>query len=471
MTRGAGAAVIFAALLAVVLAAAYLPSLGGGYTNWDDPDYTYASRLALGAPVSKALTSFALGHYHPLTELSLRAEAVTLGERAAVRRAVSLFLHLANSLLFFFILSALGLGFPAAAAGALLWALHPAHTEAVAWIAERKTLLYVFFYLAAMLAYLRRPLPASGGAGAAVWGLFALSLLSKAPAVTLPAALIGLDWLKGRPLDRENGAEKGLMLCLSLAFALSSTSDEAKGIVDDVGFFQDVKASLVKGTGTRTPSDVIDMAVRQIVQGAIISDQIIDIFDAVGLKKPDISILSDEFLAEVRKIPQKNLAVELLNRLLKDETRKMRKSNATQSKAFSAMLEEAISKYQNRAVSTAQVIELLIEMAKQMQEAQRRGKELGLNEAELAFYDALETNDSAVQVLGDEVLKSIARDITDTINNNLSIDWSVRESARANIRRLVKRVLRRYDYPPDKQEAATKNVMEQAELLCGEMAV
>ena len=274
-------------------------------------------------------------------------------------------------------------------------------------------------------------------------------------------------------LEQKKGKERFVRAVteLSMAFALSSTSDEAKEIVDDVGFFQDVKASLVKGTGTRTPSDVIDMAVRQIVQGAIISDKIIDIFDAVGLKKPDISILSDEFLAEVRKIPQKNLAVELLNRLLKDETRKMRKSNATQSKAFSAMLEEAISKYQNRAVSTAQVIELLIEMAKQMQEAQRRGKELGLNEAELAFYDALETNDSAVQVLGDEVLKSIARDITDTINNNLSIDWSVRESARANIRRLVKRVLRRYDYPPDKQEAATKNVMEQAELLCGEMAV
>ena len=274
-------------------------------------------------------------------------------------------------------------------------------------------------------------------------------------------------------LEQKKGKERFVRAVteLSMAFALSSTSDEAKEIVDDVGFFQGVKASLVKGTGTRTPSDVIDMAVRQIVQGAIISDKIIDIFDAVGLKKPDISILSDEFLAEVRKIPQKNLAVELLNRLLKDETRKMRKSNATQSKAFSAMLEEAISKYQNRAVSTAQVIELLIEMAKQMQEAQRRGKELGLNEAELAFYDALETNDSAVQVLGDEVLKSIARDITDTINNNLSIDWSVRESARANIRRLVKRVLRRYDYPPDKQEAATKNVMEQAELLCGEMAV
>ena len=164
-----------------------------------------------------------------------------------------------------------------------------------------------------------------------------------------------------------------------------------------------------------------------------------------------------------------NLAVEMLNRLLKDEVRKMKKGNATQSKAFSAMLEEAITRYENRAVTTAQVIELLIEMAKKMKEAQLRGKELGLNEAELAFYDALETNDSAVKVLGDEVLKSIAKDVTDTINKNLSIDWSVRESARANMRRMVKRVLRKYDYPPDKQAAATKNVMEQAELLCGEM--
>jgi type I restriction enzyme R subunit len=145
----------------------------------------------------------------------------------------------------------------------------------------------------------------------------------------------------------------------------------------------------------------------------------------------------------------------------------MRKTNATQSKAFSAMLEEAISRYQSRAVTTAQVIELLIEMAERMREAQERGERLGLNEAELAFYDALETSDSAVQVLGDEVLRSIAKEITDTINRNLSIDWSVRESAKANIRRLVKRVLRKYNYPPDKQEVATRNVLEQAELLCG----
>ncbi|MDT8285850.1 MAG: hypothetical protein RQ748_01970, partial [Elusimicrobiales bacterium] len=166
MGRDGRAAVLFAVLLGALLAAAYAPSLRSGYTNWDDPDYTYASRLARGAPLSSALTSFTLGHYHPLTELSLRAEAVLLGERAGVRRAVSLSLHLANSVLLFLLMSALGLGAPAAAAGALLWALHPAQAESAAWIAERKNLLYVFFYLSAMLAYLRR---IGGGAGGAVW--------------------------------------------------------------------------------------------------------------------------------------------------------------------------------------------------------------------------------------------------------------------------------------------------------------
>lgn len=273
-------------------------------------------------------------------------------------------------------------------------------------------------------------------------------------------------------LAQEKGKERFVKVVaeLSKAFALAAQTDEAKAIVDDVGFFQTVKAAINKITPSGTSPDTMDFAIRQIVQGAIISDQIVDIFDAVGLKKPDISILSDEFLAEVKKIPQRNLAVELLNRLLKDETKKMSKNNLTKSKAFSAMLEEAITKYAQRGVSTAQVIELLIEMAKQMKEEQERGAKLGLNDAELAFYDALGTNDSAVMVLGDEVLKSIARDITDTINNNISIDWSVRESARANMRRLVKRILRKYNYPPDKQEAAVKMVIEQAELSCCSLA-
>jgi len=269
-------------------------------------------------------------------------------------------------------------------------------------------------------------------------------------------------------LEQEKGKERFIKAVsdLSKSFALAVPAKEAMAIRDEVGFFQVVKAGISKITVNGGSKDSMDFAIRQIVQGAIISDQIIDIFDAVGLKKPDISILSEEFLTEVRRIPHKNLAVELLNRLLKDETRKMSKHNMMQSKAFSAMLEEAITKYENRAISTAQVIELLIQMAKEMNDAQERGKELGLNEAELAFYDALGTNDSAVKVLGDEVLKSIARDITDTINKNISIDWSVRESARANMRRLVKRILRRYNYPPDKQDKAVKMVIEQAELSC-----
>lgn len=277
----------------------------------------------------------------------------------------------------------------------------------------------------------------------------------------------GADYVLGLEKGKERFSRA--VTELSQAFALASANDETKTIRGNVGFFQAIKVNISKDSSPGTHKDELDLAIRQIVQGAIISDQIIDIFDAVGLRKPDISILSDEFLAEVRNIPQKNLAVELLNRLLKDVTIKMRKSNATQSKAFSAMLAEAITKYEQRAVTTAQVIELLIEIARKMKEAQERGEKLGLNEAELAFYDALETNDSAVKVLGDEVLKSIAKDITDTINKNLSIDWSVRESARANMRRMVKRVLRKYDYPPDKQEITMKHLIEQAELLCGEI--
>lgn len=273
-------------------------------------------------------------------------------------------------------------------------------------------------------------------------------------------------------LQQEKGKDRFIKAVsdLSKAFALAVPADEAMSIRDEVGFFQIVKTGISKISANGTSPDTLDFAIRQIVQGAIISDQIIDIFDAVGLKKPDIAILSDEFLAEVRKIPQKNLAVELLNRLLRDETKKMSKHNLTQSRAFSAMLEEAITKYESRAVSTAQVIEMLIQMAQEVKKAQERGRDLGLSEAELAFYDALGTNDAAVKVLGDDTLKGIARDITDTINKNISIDWSVRESARANMRRLVKRILRKYDYPPDKQEKAVTVVIEQAEIMCLGMA-
>ncbi len=254
---------------------------------------------------------------------------------------------------------------------------------------------------------------------------------------------------------------------LSQAFALAVPHEEALRIRDDVAFFQAVRAALSKTSALRQRSeDDLDHAIRQIVSRAVSSDQVIDIFAAAGLKKPDLSILSDEFLVEVRGLPHRNLAVELLRRLLSDEIRTRSRKNLVQSRSFAEMLERAIRAYQNRAVETAQVIQELIDLAKEMREAERRGEDLGLSDEEIAFYDALETNDSAVKVLGDDTLKAIARELVETVRRNVSIDWTVRESVRAKLRVMVKRILRKYGYPPDKQEKATQTALEQAELLC-----
>jgi len=256
---------------------------------------------------------------------------------------------------------------------------------------------------------------------------------------------------------------------LSKAFALAVPHEKAIEIRDDVGFFQAVRAVLAKGDGDKRKSvDDIDHAIRQIISRAVASDEVIDIFAAAGLKKPDISILSDEFLADVRGLPQKNLAVETLRKLLNNEIKVRSRKFLIQSRAFSEMLEASIRKYQNRAIETAAVIEELIALAKQMREATRRGEELGLAEDEVAFYDALEVNDSAVKVLGDENLRFIARELLKTIRENVTIDWTAKESVRAKLRVMVKRVLRKYGYPPDKQEKATQTVLQQAELLCAE---
>jgi len=250
---------------------------------------------------------------------------------------------------------------------------------------------------------------------------------------------------------------------LSKAFALSVPRQEALDIRDEVAFFQTVKAALVKTErGKRTPEEDLDHAIKQIVSEAIAPEGVIDVFEAAGLQKPDISILSDEFLAEVRELPHRNLAVELLQKLLNDEIKTRARRNVVQSRAFSEMLDSALRKYQARAITTAQVIEELIELARQMREAQRRGEDLGLSDEELAFYDALETNDSAVAILGDETLREIARELTETVRRNATIDWSVKETARANLRRMVRRILRKHGYPPDKSEKATQTVLEQA---------
>jgi len=277
-------------------------------------------------------------------------------------------------------------------------------------------------------------------------------------------------------LAQENGAERLLQAVneLSRAFALSVPHTEALAIQDDVGFFQAVRAAIKKTTSSdgngAVHDEQLDHAVRQIISRAVASDKVVDIFSAAGLKKPDISILSPEFLAEVKHLPHKNLAVELLRRLLEGEIRSYKRSNLVKSRSFADMLEKTIRAYQNRSIETAAVIQELIGLAKDLKEAHRRGEDLGLREDELAFYDALEVNDSAVKVLGDETLRKIARELVDAVRGNVTIDWTVKENVRAKLRAMVKRVLRKYKYPPDKQEQATQTVLEQAALLCAEVA-
>ncbi len=275
--------------------------------------------------------------------------------------------------------------------------------------------------------------------------------------------------------DRTNGETKTRFLnevaALSKAFALAVPADEALEIRDEVGFFQAVRAGLVKYTPTGAKSaEDIDQAIRQLVSKAISSDRVIDIFADAGLKNPEISILSDEFLAEVRDLPHRNLALELLRKLINDEIKTRGRRNVVEARSFTEMLEKTIAAYQNRSIETAQVIAQLIELAREMREAHRRGEALGLTDDELAFYDALEVNDSAVKVLGDETLRTIARELVDAVRKNVTIDWSVKESARAKLRTIVRRLLRKYGYPPDMQEKATQTVLEQAELLCRDWA-
>ncbi|MCL5257285.1 MAG: type I restriction endonuclease subunit R [Chloroflexi bacterium] len=274
-------------------------------------------------------------------------------------------------------------------------------------------------------------------------------------------------------LAQEDGAQRLMdtVLALSRAFALAVPHEDAIRIRDGVAFFQSVRAALVKIEGReRGSSDQVEGAIKQIVSRAVTTDKVIDIFDTLGLQKPDISILSEEFLAEVKGLPQKNLAVEMLRRLLMDEIKSHSRKNLVQSRSFSEMLQNSINKYHNRTIETVAVIEELIKIAKELREAAGRGEQLGLTDDELAFYDALGVNDSAVQVLGNDTLKKIAQELVETMRKNTRIDWTVRESVKADLRASVKRLLRRYGYPPDKQEKATQTVIEQAELLCADWA-
>ena len=274
-------------------------------------------------------------------------------------------------------------------------------------------------------------------------------------------------------LAQKDGKERFLQAVMELtkAFTLSVPDEEAIRIRDDVNFFQTVRAAILKRAPSeqRTQED-LDSAIKQIVSRAVASEGVVNIFAEAGLRNPDISVLSDDFLSEVRGMPHRNLAVELLQKLIRGELSTRRRQNVIQARSFAGMLEDAIRRYQNRTIEAAQVIEELIELAKEMREDFARGEELGLNEDELAFYDALETNDSAVKVLGDETLRTIAQELVETVRRNATIDWTVRESVRAGMRNAVRRVLRKHGYPPDKQEKAIETVIEQAELLSEEWA-
>ncbi len=256
------------------------------------------------------------------------------------------------------------------------------------------------------------------------------------------------------------------VLSLSKAFALAASSDEARGIREETGFFQAIRAALVKSsTGSGITQQERELAIKQIVSRAVVSTEIVDILAAAGIQTPDISILSDEFLLEVQQMEKKNLALEALRKLLGDGIRSRSKANVVQTRAFSERLEDAVARYHANAITTAQVLQELIQLAKDIRAARQRGEEAGLSDEEIAFYDALAENESAVQVMGDDKLRLIAYELLVSLRENVTVDWAHRDSARARIRVLVKRILRKHGYPPDLQDAAVRTVLQQAEAL------
>ncbi len=277
-------------------------------------------------------------------------------------------------------------------------------------------------------------------------------------------------------LQQDDGQQRFVQAVteLSKAFALVATHDDAVKLREEVAFFQCLRAQFAKlgggGDGKGPTKEDLDAAVRQIISKSVASDEVIDIFAAAGMERPDISILSDEFLAEVRDMPHRNLALEVLRKLLSDEIKSRSRKNLVQSRSFAEMLDKTIKKYQNRSIDAAEVITELVALAKEMREAHKRGESLGLTEDEEAFYEALEVNDSAVAVLGDKALCAIARELVDAVRRNATIDWTVKDSVRAKLRVMVKKILKKHGYPPDKQAQATETVLKQAELLCADWA-
>lgn len=280
-------------------------------------------------------------------------------------------------------------------------------------------------------------------------------------ALLVPAAnhVVGLEDGKKRFLDA--------MAAVSKAYALCSTLDEAQALREEIAFVSAIRAAIVKHTTTseKSGADQRQASLQQILNNALVAEGVQDVFALAGLEKPNIGLLSDAFLEDVRAMPERHLAVELLERLLRDEVRAHTRRNVVLEKKYSERLEESLRRYHNRAIETAQVIEDLIAMAKDFQAALEREQALGLNPDEIAFYDALADNESAVRELGDETLKKLASELTEKLRASTTVDWHKRESVRAKLRILIRRLLRRYKYPPDKADAAIDLVLEQAETL------
>ncbi|GEK32110.1 DEAD/DEAH box helicase [Kurthia zopfii] len=298
------------------------------------------------------------------------------------------------------------------------------------------------------------------------------SFHSDKPSVRMKAITETMDFVIGLGEEKKKRFMQ-VVTELAKAFALCATEPEAQELNAEIGFFKAVKAGLIKlipTDGEKKTSSQIDAQLNQLISKSVISEEVVDIYDSLGIENPDISILSDQFLDEVKALPQKNLAVELLNRLLQGKVKNVQKTNLVKAKKFTDMLNAAINKYNKRAIETSKVIEELIELAKEMNDSYKAGENSGLIKEEVAFYDALASHDTAEQVLGDDILKVIAHELTKAIKENMSIDWNLRESARAKMRITVRRLLKKYGYPPDLQKFAVETVVKQAELMAGNVS-
>jgi type I restriction enzyme R subunit len=275
-------------------------------------------------------------------------------------------------------------------------------------------------------------------------------------------------------LGLENGKKRYLdeVTALSKAFSIAVPHEQAMDVKDEVSFFQAVKARLAKfdSTGTGNTDEGIETAIKQVIDKALVSDQVIDVFDAAGIKKPDISILSEEFLLEVKDMEHKNIALEVLKKLLNDEIKARSKTNLVESKTLMEMLENSIRKYHNKIVSAVEVIEELINLSKEIQEMDKLPKELGLTQYEYAFYTAIASNDSAMELMGKDKLRELAIVLYERVKNNASIDWTIKENVKSKLKVAVKRTLRKYGYPPDMQMLATETVLQQAEMIAEELS-